>query len=303
MRAGPPGLPSPDRLGEIDAQLCSGSLGRSPLPALGAGERVGVRGKPVEWASAPHPSPLPVNNGEGNRPSLRRCSSSHVINSRISLRSCGYEPLLRRLEVAERKQEREVVHDLEHAAEHERQAEERCREQRTRDGRADGGGKTAGNRCHACRCRAFGGRRRLPMTKDVRVGTSICENADRSSRKPKRDGQTRSERCRDETDARRDVSEHHRVHEPEAVSQASRHRTENAERTFDQKKNPLAAVSERSKRSNSHSASRDCTVNPPAKKSRLNRAASLYTVAQGTPRAAFLVVRTFVCSWHAAGMP
>jgi hypothetical protein len=25
---------------------------------------VGVRGKPVEWASAPHPSPLPVKNGE-----------------------------------------------------------------------------------------------------------------------------------------------------------------------------------------------------------------------------------------------
>jgi hypothetical protein len=27
-------------------------------------ERVGVRGKPVECAFAPHPSPLPVKNGE-----------------------------------------------------------------------------------------------------------------------------------------------------------------------------------------------------------------------------------------------
>jgi hypothetical protein len=36
----------------------------APSPRSWRGERVGVRGKPVEWASAPHPSPLPVKNGE-----------------------------------------------------------------------------------------------------------------------------------------------------------------------------------------------------------------------------------------------
>ena len=45
--------------------------------------------------------------------------------------------------------------------------------------------------------------------------------------------------------------------------------------TLDQKKNTLAADSDRSKRSNSHSASSDCTTKPPAKASRLNSAASL----------------------------
>ena len=50
---------------------------------------------------------------------------------------------------------------------------------------------------------------------------------------------------------------------------------EKAESTPDQKKNRLAALSDRSKRSNSHSASNDWTTKPPAKASRLNRAASL----------------------------
>ena len=50
---------------------------------------------------------------------------------------------------------------------------------------------------------------------------------------------------------------------------------EKAESTPDQKKNSPAAVSDRSKRSNSQSASSDWTTNPPAKASRLNRAASL----------------------------
>jgi len=34
-------------------------MGRSRIYPTSA-ERVGVRGKPVEWASAPHPNPLPV---------------------------------------------------------------------------------------------------------------------------------------------------------------------------------------------------------------------------------------------------
>ena len=50
---------------------------------------------------------------------------------------------------------------------------------------------------------------------------------------------------------------------------------ENAARKLDQKKNTLAADSDRSNRSNSQSAISDCTVKPPAKASRLNRAASL----------------------------
>ena len=50
---------------------------------------------------------------------------------------------------------------------------------------------------------------------------------------------------------------------------------EKAERTPDQKKNIPASASDRSNRSNSHSASSDWTTKPPAKASRLNRAASL----------------------------
>ncbi len=61
------------------------------------------------------------------------------------------------------------------------------------------------------------------------------------------------------------------------MARASRAATgyENALSTLDQKKNRLAADSDRSKRSNSHSASSDCTTKPPAKASRLNSAASL----------------------------
>jgi hypothetical protein len=36
----------------------------APSPRSWGGERVGVRGKVVELASAPHPTPLPVKNGE-----------------------------------------------------------------------------------------------------------------------------------------------------------------------------------------------------------------------------------------------
>ncbi len=50
---------------------------------------------------------------------------------------------------------------------------------------------------------------------------------------------------------------------------------EKAESTPDQKKKTPASASDRSNRSNSHSASSDWTTNPPAKASRLNSAASL----------------------------
>jgi len=48
---------------------------------------------------------------------------------------------------------------------------------------------------------------------------------------------------------------------------------EKAESTPVQKKNRLAAASDMSKRSKSHSASSDCTTNPPAKESTANSAA------------------------------
>ena len=50
---------------------------------------------------------------------------------------------------------------------------------------------------------------------------------------------------------------------------------ENALSVLDQKKNTAAADSDRSNRSNSQSASSDCTTKPPAKASMLNSAASL----------------------------
>src|ERR1700704_2464055 len=60
---------------------------------------------------------------------------------------------------------------------------------------------------------------------------------------------------------------------------------EKAESTPDQKKNRLAAESDRSNRSNNQRANSDCTTKPPAKASRLNSAASLYTIVRDGPRA------------------
>src|SRR2546426_11288895 len=60
---------------------------------------------------------------------------------------------------------------------------------------------------------------------------------------------------------------------------------EKAERTPDQKKNRLAAESDRSNRSNNQSAKSDWTTKPPAKASRLNSAASLYTIVRDGPSA------------------
>jgi hypothetical protein len=42
-------------------------------------ERVGVRSKPVEWASAPHPTPLPVKNGVKNGEREQNASASLLI--------------------------------------------------------------------------------------------------------------------------------------------------------------------------------------------------------------------------------
>ena len=47
-------------------------------------------------------------------------SAPHFAALMRATAACGLQPFLRRLEVAERNQEREVVHDLEHAADHER---------------------------------------------------------------------------------------------------------------------------------------------------------------------------------------
>src|SRR5205807_6222605 len=66
----------------------------APSPRAWGGERVGVRGTPVEWASAPHPSPLPVKNGEREQPEFAarlepntpRCAPTRVIR-------CVLDPL------------------------------------------------------------------------------------------------------------------------------------------------------------------------------------------------------------------
>src|SRR5947199_10432255 len=69
---------------------------------------------------------------------------------------------------------------------------------------------------------------------------------------------------------------------------------ENAESRFDQKKNTLACASDRSKRSNSHSASSDCTTKPPANESMLNSAASLITMPREGPSTAGLVAEAAI---------
>ena len=48
------------------------------------GERVGVRGKPVEWTSAPHPTPLPVKNGEREQTEFF-ASWSHITGTRCRI--------------------------------------------------------------------------------------------------------------------------------------------------------------------------------------------------------------------------
>src|ERR1700674_1664538 len=60
---------------------------------------------------------------------------------------------------------------------------------------------------------------------------------------------------------------------------------EKAERTPDQKKKRLPAESDRSNRSKNQKAKSDWTTNPPAKASRLNSAASLYTIVRDGPSA------------------
>src|ERR1700731_2575825 len=58
---------------------------------------------------------------------------------------------------------------------------------------------------------------------------------------------------------------------------------EKAERTPGQKKNKLAAESDKVNRSNNHRANSDWTTKLPAKASRLNSAASLYTIVRDGP--------------------
>src|ERR1041384_5585821 len=70
---------------------------------------------------------------------------------------------------------------------------------------------------------------------------------------------------------------------------------ENAPSVLDQKKNRLAPLSERSKRSKSHSASIDCTASPPANESTLNSAASLYTLPREGPIGVEGVSRISTC--------
>src|SRR5262245_46794919 len=113
------------------------------------------------------------------------------------------------------------------------------------------------------------------ITYDVRVGTSICDSADRRSNKA-----MTTVRSQENAATMRQMLDGMCVKTIVLISPKRWPRRaaigyEKAVRTLDQKKNALAAASDRSKRSNSHSAISDWTVKPPPKESRLNRAASL----------------------------
>src|SRR5262245_5198618 len=123
------------------------------------------------------------------------------------------------------------------------------------------------------------------MTYDVRVGTSIWDRAERTSRSP-----STNVRLLENAAMIRQTLEGMCVKtmvliRPKCFPNRAATGYEKAARTFDQKKKALAAASERSKRSKSHNASSDCTVKPPANESRLNSAASLYTVRRDGPSA------------------
>src|SRR6185503_14162950 len=109
-------------------------------------------------------------------------------------------------------------------------------------------------------------------TYEERVGTSIWESAARTSSRPSAHS----------TDGAKAAAIRHRLEgmcvntivlmRPMRAPIQAATGKENAASTPLQKKNGLAAASESSKRSNSHSASSDCTTKPPAKASMLNSA-------------------------------
>src|SRR5436309_15912885 len=113
------------------------------------------------------------------------------------------------------------------------------------------------------------------ITYDVRVGTSICDSAARISSSVStivRFGATAAT-MRQRLDG---ICVNTIVFtRPKRLASHAATGKENAARVLDQKKNTLVAVSERSKRSKSHSAISDCTAKPPANESMLNSAAIL----------------------------
>src|SRR5262249_34262253 len=120
---------------------------------------------------------------------------------------------------------------------------------------------------------------------EVRVGTSIWESAARAS-----SSAMTSVRSQENATTMRQMLDGMCVNtivliRPTRLPSQAATGNENAASTFDQKKNALAAASERSKRSNSQSAISDCTAKPPANESRLNSAASLETVLRDGPSA------------------
>src|SRR5215470_1473433 len=121
------------------------------------------------------------------------------------------------------------------------------------------------------------------ITYEVRVGTSICDNADRTSSNP-----SASVRSGAKAAAIRQTLDGIWVNtivlmRPIRPAICAATGWEKALNTPAQKKNTLAAESDSANFSNSHSASRDWTMKPPAKASRLNNAANLYTTWREGP--------------------
>ena len=113
------------------------------------------------------------------------------------------------------------------------------------------------------------------MTYEERVGTSIWESAARASRKAMARcilGE-KAAQIKNRLDGRC-VKTMVFTSPIFRDSQAATGK-ENAENTADQKKDTPAVVKDRPNLSNSHRTSRDCTANPPANESILNKAAIL----------------------------
>src|SRR5215472_4779561 len=110
------------------------------------------------------------------------------------------------------------------------------------------------------------------ITNEVRVGTSICASADRTSSRARtivrlEEKAARMRQMLDGMCVKPMV-----LTNPSRCARRAATGYEKALRTFDQKKNTLAVANDRLNCSNSQSASSDCTVNPPAKASTLNSA-------------------------------
>src|SRR5512139_761253 len=116
------------------------------------------------------------------------------------------------------------------------------------------------------------------MTNAERVGTSICDNNDLSSSKTRANSSVGASAARTRKMLAGMWVKTIVLSNPIRFATQGAANCEKAENSPDQKKNWPAAASDRSKRSNNHSASSEFTTRPPAKASTENSAASLSTV-------------------------